>query len=125
MLTAKQEKFVQGIIQGKTQADAYRDAYNCTNYTDNSVYVNSSKLMNDTKILQRINELREQIASSSIMTAQERLQWLTDLVQDSVTNTDAKLRAMEIMNKMTGEYVTKIEADVKNEVNISIELSDD
>lgn len=112
MLTAKQEKFVQGIIQGKTQADAYREAYNCANMTDNSIYVNSSKLINETKIAQRIEELRKQIASTSIMSAQDRLEWLTDLVQDNVTNIDSKLRAMEIMNKMTGEYVTRVEAEV-------------
>ena len=29
------------------------------------------------------------------------------------------------MNKMQGEYVQKVEADVKSEVTISIELSDD
>ena len=46
------------------------------------------------------------------MSAQARLEWLTDLVQDNVTNIDSKLRAMEIMNKMTGEYVTRVEAEV-------------
>ena len=125
MLTAKQEKFCQNILKGMTQADAYRDAYNTDRMTDNAIYTEASLLADNPKISQRIQELRQQISSSSIMSAQERLQWLTDLVQDSVTNTDAKLRAMEIMNKMTGEYVTKLEADVKNEVTINVELVDD
>ena len=38
---------------------------------------------------------------------------------------NAKLKAIDIMNKMQGEYVQKIEADVNSEVNINIELSDD
>ena len=112
MLTAKQEKFVQGIIQGKTQADAYREAYTCNNMTDKTIHECASKLVKEPKIATRIEELRKQIASSSIMSAQARLEWLTDLVQDNVTNIDSKLRAMEIMNKMTGEYVTRVEAEV-------------
>ena len=112
MLTAKQEKFVQGIIQGKTQADAYREAYNTDRMTDKTIHECASKLIKEHKIATRIEELRKQIASTSIMSAQERLKWLTDLVQDNVTNIDSKLRAMEIMNKMTGEYVTRVEAEV-------------
>ena len=38
---------------------------------------------------------------------------------------NTKIRAIDIMNKMQGEYVQKIEADVNSEVNITIELSDE
>lgn len=112
MLTAKQEKFCQNIVKGMTQVDAYRDAYNTSKSADKTVHENACRLAADSKIVARVNELRKQIATDSIMSAQERLEWLTNLVHDSVTNTDAKLRALEIMNKMTGEYVTKVEAQV-------------
>lgn len=125
MLTAKQEAFVQNIIQGMNQADAYRSAYNCENMADNSIYVNASKLVSDAKVAQRLKELREQLAKPSIMSAQERLEWLTRLIlSDDETTTD-KLRAADIMNKMQGEYTQKIEADVNNTVTINIELEDD
>ena len=125
MLTPKQEKFVQNIIQGMSQADAYRSAYSCKNMTDNSIYVNASKLVADAKVAQRLKELREQLAKPSIMSAQERLEWLTELIKSDEESTSDKLRAADIMNKMQGEYVQKVEAEVKNAVNISIELSDD
>ena len=125
MLTAKQEAFVQNIIQGMSQADAYRSAYSCKNMSDNSIYVNASKLMADAKVAQRVSELREQLAKPSIMTAQERLEWLTRLINSEEETTSDKLRAADIMNKMQGEYVQKVEAEVKNAVNINIELSDD
>ena len=125
MLTAKQEAFAQNIIQGMNQADAYRSAYNCENMTDNSIYVNASKLVSDAKVAQRLKELREQLAKPSIMSAQERLEWLTRLIlSDDETTTD-KLRAADIMNKMQGEYTQKIEAEVNNTVTINIELEDD
>lgn len=125
MLTAKQEKFVQGIIEGKSQADAYRAAYNTKNMTDKSIWVNASQLMNDTKVAQRLTELRNQVNASTIMSARERMEWLTKLINNTEEGTTDRLRALDIFNKMTGEYVQKVEADVKSEVTINIELSDE
>jgi phage terminase small subunit len=95
-----------------SQADAYRAAYSCKNMSDNAIYVNASKLAGDAKVALRLKELRDKLAKPSIMSAQERLEWLTDLVQDKITPTDHKLRAVDIMNKMTGEYVTKIDGNL-------------
>lgn len=125
MLTPKQEKFVQCIIEGMSQADAYRSAYSAKNMSDNSIYVNASKLMADTKVAQRVQELRDQLAKPTIMSAQERLEWLTELIKSDEEVTPDKLKAIDIMNRMQGEYVQKIEADVKNDITINIELSDD
>lgn len=125
MLTAKQEKFVQGIIEGKSQADAYRSAYSTKNMTDKSIWELSSRLMNDVKVKSRVNELRGQVMKSTIMSAQERMEWLTDLIKNTKEGTTDRLRAIDIINKMTGEYVTKIDADVKNDITINVELSDE
>lgn len=125
MLTAKQEQFVQNIIQGMSQADAYRSAYSCKNMSDNSIYVNASKLVADTKVALRLKELRDKLAKPSIMSAQERLEWLTKLIQSEEESTSDKLKAADIMNKMQGEYVQKVEAEVKTETIINIELVDD
>ena len=125
MLTAKQEKFVQNIIEGMNQADAYRNAYSCKNMTDNSIYVNASKLASDAKVAQRLKELREQLVKPSIMSAQERLEWLTGIVKDEKVNIQARLSASDQMNKMQGEYIQKVEAAVTNAVSINIELSDE
>jgi phage terminase small subunit len=125
MLTPKQEKFVQEIVKGASQADAYRTAYNSKRMSDKTIHEAASRLMNDSKISARVQELREQIDQSTIMTAQQRLEWLTELVQSTEESTNDKLRAIDLMNKMQGEYVQKIEADVNNDITITVELSDD
>lgn len=125
MLTPKQEKFVQGIIEGKSQADAYRAAYNTKNMTDKTIREEASRLMSDPNVSAMVKELRNQVKVSTIMSAQERMEWLTDLIKNTNEGTTDRLRAIDIINKMTGEYVTKIDADVKNEVTINIELSDE
>ena len=124
MLTGKQEEFAKNIVQGMSQADAYRSAYDADNMGDNAVAVEASRMMDNPKIALRVKELRGELAKPTIMSAQERLEWLSYLVSADAGTTD-KLRAIDIMNKMTGEYVQKIEADVKGDVHINIELSDD
>ena len=125
MLTPRQEKFVQGIIEGKSQADAYRAAYSTKNKSNKTIWEASSRLMNDSKVSARVTELRNQVNASTIMSARERMEWLTKLINNTEEGTTDRLRALDIFNKMTGEYTQKIEADVKSEVTINIELSDD
>lgn len=125
MLTAKQERFVQCIIEGMSQADAYRSAYPKQRMSDKTVWEAASRLMANSKVIARIDELRAELVKPSIMTAQKRLEWLTDLVNNEEEDTNDKLKAIDIMNKMQGEYVQKIEADVNGEVTINIELSDE
>jgi phage terminase small subunit len=125
MLTAKQEKFVQNIIEGMSQADAYRNSYSTKRMTDKTIYEEASKLMANPNIATRLQELRDKLASDKIMTAKERLEWLTSLIKSDEETTSDKLKAADIMNKMQGEYTQKIEAEVTSEAVINIELSDD
>ena len=125
MLTPKQEKFVQSLIQGMSQADAYRSAYSTKNMSDKTIYEAASRLVADSNVSARLQELRDQMTKETIMTAQDRLEWLTRLINSDKESTTDKLKAADIMNKMQGEYVQKVQAEVTNAVNISIELSDD
>lgn len=125
MLTPKQEKFVQSIIQGMSQADAYRSAYSTKNMSDKTIHESASRLMADHKVSARLKELRGQLTKATIMSAQERLEWLTKLILSEEESTTDKLKAADIMNKMQGEYVQKVEAEVKQEVTINVELVDE
>ena len=125
MLTPKQEKFVQGIIEGMSQADAYRAAYSSKKMSDNAIYREASLLVEHPKVSQRIAELRAELAKPSIMTAQERLEWLTKIINDENESTKNRLSASDQMNKMQGEYVQKVEANVNTDVVINVELVDD
>lgn len=130
MLTAKQEKFVRNLIQGMSQREAYKKSYNAENMTDKSVDEAACKLFSDTKIKSRYNELIEKAAVAAVMTAQERLEYLTGIVygteQEQVktlvegveieferpADLNTRMKAIDIMNKMQGEYVTRISGDV-------------
>ena len=125
MLTPKQEVFVQKIIEGLSQADAYRSAYATKNMSDKTIHEAASRLMADSKVSARVNELREQLTGKTIMSAQKRLEWLTEQIASDKVDVNAKLKAIDIMNKMQGEYIQKIAAEVQTETTINIELVED
>ena len=57
-LTPKQEKFIDGILEGKTQYESYINAYpKAKNWLRNTVDSRASVLMTNKKILKRLNEL--------------------------------------------------------------------
>lgn len=130
MLTAKQELFVNKIIEGMSQADAYRAAYSTKKMNDKTIHEAASRLANDSKVAARLAELRGQLTKATIMSAQERLEYLTRIVNgtekeiipqivggevfefEAPTSVKTRLNALDIMNKMTGEYVTKVEGSL-------------
>lgn len=123
-LTAQQEKFAQAIaLDNMNQADAYRSAYNTSRMTNETLWVKASELANNDKVSVRIAELRQQTMTPKVMNAQKRREKLTLLAQDE--DPQVAMKAIDLLNKMDGEYVQKVEAEVKNAVNINIELSDD
>lgn len=131
MLTKKQEKFVQNIVKGMTQIEAYKDAYNTKSMSDNAISREASLLMKNPKITQRHKELGAGTEKRTIMSAQERLEYMTKIINDEVkekiltlndgleitferpADLNTKLKAIDIMNKMQGEYTTKIEGELK------------
>jgi phage terminase small subunit len=126
MLTEKQERFAQAVaLEGMTYSDAYRSAYDTNRMSDKTVNEKASLLKDNDKVRTRITELRENLVGKKIMTAQERMEWLTEVVKSEEETTSDKMKAIDIMNKMQGEYIQKVEADVKQEFTINVELVDE
>ena len=70
-LTPKQEKFVQALISGMSQYEAYKEAYNATRMKDATIYNNAYKLMQNNEILTRYNELLEEHKNKALYTREE------------------------------------------------------
>ena len=129
MLTAKQEKFVRNLIEGMTQREAYKKSYNASNMADKTIDEKACLLFADEKVRARFKELQDELAKASIMSVTERLQFLSRVVKEEEKETimlwkgdgetierpadlNTKIKAIDTMNKMTGEYTTKIEGSV-------------
>ena len=129
MVTVKQEKFVQNLIKGMSQREAYKKAYNAR-YKDEVIDVRACELFNSSKIQVRYKELMDQLEDDSIMSAKERMKWLSEVVKNEQKETvyyqvngkstsiertadlNTKIKAIDTLNKMSGEYKTILEGNV-------------
>ena len=81
-LTPKQEKFVDGILQGKTQYQAYIDAYpRAKNWSRESIDSNATNLMKNTKILLRLKELGWRDKTKVLITRDRMLKRIDNVMQ--------------------------------------------
>ena len=123
-LTAKQEKFAQAIaLDNMSQADAYRAAYDTGKMSEKSIWERASVEANKIKVATRINELRQEAMTDKVMSAQKRREKLTALAESE--DAVVAMKAIDLLNKMDGEYVQKLQAEVQTETTINIELVDD
>ena len=95
----------------------------CGNATEAAIKAGYSKsyardrihtLMKSVGISRYIEELQGKAKSNRIMTAIERREFLTSMIKDGAVKDTDKLKAVDILNKMDGEYTQKLE--VKGEL---------
>lgn len=65
MLTQKQEKFVQELIKGKSQREAYKAAYECEKWKDCNIDAQASRLFKNPKVRSRYQELNDKAVAST------------------------------------------------------------
>ncbi len=79
-LTSQQEKFAQLVASGKTQADAYRGAYNVGEKTKvETIHNKASALMRIDEVRARVEELRKPIIDDVGITLKSHLERLEEL----------------------------------------------
>lgn len=126
-LTNNQMKFCQEYVNnGLNGTQAYLKAYK-TCKKEETARTNASRLLTNANIQDYINELQEELKEKDIMSAKERLIWLAKVVKGDIKHTSYdgngnsyvneayisdKMKAIDIMNKMTGEYTTNIKGNV-------------
>lgn len=100
MLTIKQEAFASAIANGKTQADAYRSAYNAENMKESTLWSNASRLMADSKVAARVEDLRKQLENKQLWTREMSVKALIGAYKEG--NPTAKIAAVKELNAMHG-----------------------
>lgn len=119
-LTQKQENFCAEYVKCGNAAKAYRSAYKCEKMKPETVWVNASRLMSDTKVSLRIEELRDAAAKEAQVTLKghlEDLRRLRDMAVDE-GQFSAAITAEISRGKAVGLYTDKVQADVKQDVKV-------
>ena len=106
-MTHRQELFIQEYIKtGNATSSAIK-----AGYSKKTARVIGQENLTKPYIKKKINELSQKIACNSIMTAKERQEYLTKLINAADVKVSDKLKALDILNKMTGEYIQKVEVN--------------
>lgn len=106
-MTYKQELFIQEYIKtGNATSSAIK-----AGYSEKTARVIGQENLTKPALKKRIEELSQKIANNNIMTAKERQEYLTKLINSDDVKVSDKLKALDILNKMTGEYTQKVEVN--------------
>ena len=111
----RQKKFAEYYAQsGNTVQSAIKAGYS-EKYANARAY----EMLGNVGVAEYIRELSEKVQNERIMTAKERQVLLSDIAKDGDNDTADRIRAVDTLNKMTGEYVAKIQAEVKTSEKLS------
>jgi hypothetical protein len=115
-LTTSQIAFTQGIIQGKTYRQAYKDAYPNAQGSDSSITTSAYKLSRDPRVQALVQDaLDETVEHLAEDVAGTKRYVLKQLIAHSkgAKQEGTKLKALELLGKSVGLFIDK--AEVKTE----------
>ena len=119
-LTQKQEKYVQGLVAGLSQRQAYIEAgYSTNNKTNSYIDKEASLLFKNRKVFERYKILMDEHKEKALWTREQAVNdliWLKDQALQSITNerfdkgyvrqgtSNAFLSAIQELNKLEDLY---------------------
>ena len=108
-LTLRQERYIHELIAGKSQRQAYREAYSCDNMSDAVVDVRASELLKKGKVSVRYNELRGRLIQEAedecIVTAKDVLRELAKIAFANITDFLEYKTVQRVIDYKDGEPV--------------------
>lgn len=125
-LTTKQEIFVQQLVAGQSQRQAYRQAYKTDRMSEQSIDVQASKLIKDPKVTLRYRELLKQFSNMALWSREQAFneyEWLKNKAKASIesegvrqANSNAFLASLEGMNNMSFNDLELADKKLKLEI---------
>lgn len=132
-LSPQREKFCAEYVRCGNATEAYRRAYSVTN--TGTAKANASKLLKNPEIQARLAELQAEVTNEKILSAQEIQERLSSIARREVYETvtlpngaqvqkqtsirDAT-RALELLAKVSGMFITKQEIDLSGSLPVVI-----
>lgn len=129
-LTAKQEKFIQGIVSGLSQREAYKQAYNTNKMKDETIDVKASKMFNMDKVRIRYQELISEFKDKALYSREEAVNdliWIKDKAKEDINNPKKGLKqangtvfinAIKELGELNDLYPAK-----KQDINVNGEIN--
>ena len=129
-LTTKQEIFVQRLIEGYSQREAYKFAYNCEKMKDTTIDVEASKLLSNPKVSIRYEELKNELKQKMFYTvekANDDLEWIKLKAKEDIeyrgikqANATTYLGAVKQQIDLNGITIKEAKEDIDNVIKFEI-----
>lgn len=113
IVTERQKKFAEYYAQSGNAAQSAIKA----GYSDSYATHRTDEMLRNVEIAEYIKELSQKAQNERILTAKDRQEMLSDIAKDKHNLPSERIKAIDTLNKMTGEYTTKIQADMNTNVN--------
>ena len=124
-VTPKQEAFLDGLIKGKSQRQAYIDAYpESANWKKESVDSVSSRLLNDNvKVLSRYREKQEEARAAAAVSRDAIIDQLREIgfadIDLNKVSVKDKIKALELLVKILGyEQAQKVDMTLSEDSRV-------
>lgn len=111
-LTPQQETFAKALSLGKSQSDAYREAYpRSLKWKPDSIHSKASEMASDRRVMERVRQLGGKVAEKHGYTQEQALLEADEALQVAREKKDAKAMTGAIVAKarIAGLMVSKVE----------------
>lgn len=111
-LNLKQKQFAEYYAQcGNATESALKSGYS-KSYSETRAY----KLLENIEICRYIKRLTEKATSERILTSLQRQEILSNIARDEENQPSDRIKSIDTLNKMTGEYIKKVSITNDEEV---------
>lgn len=114
-LNMRQRKFAEYYVQNGNAEQAAILA----GYSETYARGNAHKLVANSCISAYIKELSDKLKDERILTAKDRQVMLSDIARNTENEASDRIKAVDTLNKMTGEYTVKVDTTVKTSEKLS------
>ena len=129
-LTIKQEIFVQRLIEGYSQREAYKFAYEADNMKNETIDNKASKLFANSEIRARYEELKNELKKQMFYTvkkANDDLNWIKLKAKEDIenrgikqANANAYLNAVKQQIDLNGITIKEAKEDADNIIKFEL-----
>lgn len=118
-LTRNQEAFAQALFKGKSQRQAYYEAYpSSKKWPAATVDSKASVLAKNGKVAERLNKLNEKLLerqeSKVIFNAKQLREFWTSILTNEDSGMQNRIKASELLARSQGLFVEKRESTIKS-----------
>lgn len=114
-MNERQKRFAEYYAQSGNAAQSARQA----GYSESYAEHRTDEMLRNVEISEYIKQLSEKAQDSRIMTAKERQALLSDIAKDGDNAPSDRIKAVDTLNKMIGEYTVKVDTTVKTSTKLA------